>query len=243
MIIIFLGPPGAGKGTQCKELVNCYRLQHLSSGVCLRRERQNGTELGQKVQSYMDSGQLVPDEFIVSMMVEEIKNFNGDTRIVLDGFPRTLSQARELDRLLEQVGKKIDAVLNLQVDDNQLELRITGRRSCPTCGAAYHIVFNKPQKQGHCDADGQILMQRTDDTPEVVSHRIKTCHQQTTPLIEYYQQQQILYLLNGNTSIEKVTAQMCWIIDQLTIEQVVKILFQARPLPRRQKTKQVRDAG
>ena len=214
MIIIFLGPPGAGKGTQCKVLVERYRLGHLSSGDCLRRERENDTGLGRQAQSFMDSGRLVPDELIVSMMIKEIENFNGKAGLVLDGFPRTLGQARELDQALRRVGKKIDAVLNLQVDDKQLEQRITGRRSCPVCGAAYHITFNRPQKEGLCDADGAALVQRRDDTRQVVRQRIKTYHQQTSPLIAYYQQKGIIHHLNGNAHIGKVTDRMCWIIDR-----------------------------
>ncbi|KPK75295.1 MAG: adenylate kinase [Phycisphaerae bacterium SM23_30] len=218
MIIIFLGPPGAGKGTQCKVLVDRYRLRHLSSGDCLRRERENDTDLGRRAQSFMDSGRLVPDELIVSMMIKEMENVNGKAGLVLDGFPRTLGQARELDKALRQVGKKIDAVLNLQVDDKELEQRITGRRSCPACGAAYHITFNRPQKEGLCDSDGAALVQRSDDTRGVVRQRIKTYHQQTAPLIAYYKQKNILHQLDGNTEIEKVTAQMCRLVDQLAVD-------------------------
>jgi adenylate kinase len=217
MIIVFLGPPGAGKGTQCKILVERHRLEHLSSGDCLRRERQNGTELGRKAQSYMDSGNLVPDDLIVAMMIKEIESFEEKAGIVLDGFPRTLDQARELDRALDREGKKIDAVLNLEVEDGDLETRVTGRRSCPVCGAAYHIVFNMPRKEGVCDADGEPLTQRADDTTEVVKARIKTYHQQTTPLIAYYQEKSILHHLDGNVNIELVTAEMCRVIDRLVL--------------------------
>ena len=187
MIVIFLGPPGAGKGTQCQVLVERYRLNHLSSGDCLRRERRNHTELGQKAQSYMDQGQLVPDELIVAMMMKEIKKTGVGAGVVLDGFPRTVGQAQELDRLLERAGKTIDVVINLMVDDNELELRITGRRSCPACGAAYHIVFNMPRQENICDNCGQTLMQRSDDIAEVVRNRIATYHRQTAPLVDFYQ--------------------------------------------------------
>ncbi|MFC1783716.1 adenylate kinase [Planctomycetota bacterium] len=243
MIIVFLGPPGAGKGTQCKTLVERYRLKHLSSGDCLRQERRKGTRLGRKAQSFMDSGQLVPDDLIVAMMMKEIKNINGEASVVLDGFPRTLGQARQLDELVEKAGKKIDAVLNLQVDDNELEQRITGRRSCPSCGAAYHIAFNLPESEGLCDADDQSLVQRQDDTPKVVQKRIKTYHQQSAPLIKYYQERGVLHHLDGNANIKRVTSKISWLLDRLAVEHVLKVIFQARPLPPEPKSKRIRDAG
>ena len=243
MIIIFLGPPGAGKGTQCKELVNRYRLQHLSSGDCLRRERRNGTELGLKAQSYMDSGQLVPDDLIVAMMIKEIKKVNGDGGVVLDGFPRTIDQAQRLDELLEKAGKKIDAVLNLQVDNNELEQRITGRRSCPKCGATYHITFHPPIKEGICDADREVLVQRPDDTPEIVQNRIKTYHQQTAPLIEYYQNKGILHNLDGNAHIKKITSKMYLFLDRLEVEPIVKAAAQPPAKPAEQESKRIHDTG
>ena len=215
MIIVFLGPPGAGKGTQCKVLVERYRMNHLSSGDCLRRERQNNTELGQKAQSYMDNGQLVPDELIVAMMMKEIEKTGVGAGVVLDGFPRTVGQAHELDRLLERTGKTIDVVINLQIDDNELEIRITGRRSCPDCGAAYHIVFNMPHQENICDNCGQTLTQRSDDTAEVVKNRIATYHRQTAPLIDFYQQKNILKSLDGNAAIEKITANLCRLMDEM----------------------------
>jgi len=215
MIIVFLGPPGAGKGTQCKVLVERYRMNHLSSGDCLRRERQNNTELGQEAQSYMDNGQLLPDKLIVAMMMKEIEKTGVGTGVVLDGFPRTVGQAHELDRLLERTGKTIDAVINLQVVDNELEIRITGRRSCPACGAAYHLVFNMPHQENICDNCGLTLIQRSDDTAEVVKNRIVTYHRQTAPLVDFYQQKNILKSLDGNAAIEKITANLCHLMDEM----------------------------
>ncbi len=203
MIVVFLGPPGAGKGTQCKRLVEKYHLNHLSSGDILRRERREGTTLGKKAQSYMDSGALVPDDLIVAMMTKEINAASGN--VVLDGFPRTLPQAEALDAALKKDGAKIDAVLNLDVDDNKLEERITGRRSCGKCGAAYHTTFMPPKKRDICDACGAALVQRPDDTPEVVRHRIKTYHEQTAPLVSYYSKKGVCHDIDGNADIEKVT--------------------------------------
>ena len=203
MIIVFLGPPGAGKGTQCKILADRYNLKHLSSGDILRRERKEGTDLGQKAQEYMDSGQLVPDELIVAMMSRGITggSDNGSADVILDGFPRTITQAQE--------------VLNLEVDDDKLEERITGRRSCSVCGTAYHITFNQPKQEGICDKDGAELLQRSDDTAEVVRSRIQTYHEQTAPLVTYYQEKGNIHSIDGNVAIENVTQAMCEVMDGL----------------------------
>jgi adenylate kinase len=215
MIVVFLGPPGAGKGTQCKLLVDRYGLRHLSSGDILRRERQQDTDLGKKAQAFMDSGQLVPDDLIVAMMIKEMSgNQNGDG-FVLDGFPRTLGQAAELDKALKNVRKKVDVVLDLEVDDNKLELRVTGRRTCSQCGTAYHVVFNPPQKDGLCNLDGAALVQRSDDTPDVVRNRIKTYHQQTAPLISYYEKQSNLHRIDGNIDINLVTKSLFHVMDSV----------------------------
>ena len=217
MIIVFLGPPGAGKGTQCKILADRYKIKHLSSGDILRRERQQASQLGQKAQKYMDSGQLVPDDLIVAMMSKEITGDTGNSSagVILDGFPRTITQAQELDKALEAAGKNVDAVLNLQVDDEKLEHRITGRRSCSACGTAYHITFNKPKQEGICDKDGAELVQRSDDTTKVVRNRIQTYHEQTAPLVTYYQKKDNIHSIDGNGAIENVTQAMCEVVDGL----------------------------
>ena len=214
MIVVFLGPPGAGKGTQCKMIVDRYGLKHLSSGDILRRERKEGTELGRKAQSYMDSGQLVPDDLIVAMMMTELANVTG-AGFVLDGFPRTLGQARELDKALQAVSKTVDAVLNLDVDDAKLEERITGRRSCPACGTAYHLTFNAPKALGDCDKGCGALTQRPDDTSEVVQQRIKTYHDQTSPLVEYYQKRDNVHTIDGNVEIGQVTKSLFAVLDEI----------------------------
>jgi adenylate kinase len=185
MRIVLLGAPGAGKGTQCKNIVVQYGLLHLSSGDILRQERAEGTELGEKAQSFMDSGALVPDDIIIEMMTGAIKKAP-DAGFLLDGFPRTVNQAVALDKALAANGMSIDFVLNLEVDDDVVAKRITGRRSCPECGAVYHIEHLKPKTEGVCDNDGVELVQRPDDTSEVVANRLKTYHQQTEPLVDYY---------------------------------------------------------
>jgi len=202
MRIVLLGAPGAGKGTQCKRIVDGYRLAHLSSGDILRRHRAAGTELGKKARSYMDSGGLVPDEVIVAMMVEEIKR-TGEGGFVLDGFPRTVNQARELDKALASNGRKIDLVLNLKIDDELVFQRMTGRRSCPVCGAVYHVENLKPKVEGICDRDGAELVQRPDDAREVVAERLETYHRLTEPVVDYYKDNNTVYDIDAGLSVDE----------------------------------------
>jgi len=185
MRVVLLGAPGAGKGTHCKRIVTRYGLLHLSSGDILRRERAEGRELGKKAQSYMDAGTLVPDDLIVEMMSKAIQGAPG-RGYVLDGFPRTVKQAEALDRALAKSKSGIDVVINLQVDDSVVVERITGRRSCPKCGAVYHVKNMPPKREGICDHDGAALVQRPDDTAEVVKNRLATYYEQTEPVVEYY---------------------------------------------------------
>ncbi len=198
MRLILLGPPGAGKGTQCKRIIEKYGMVHLSSGDILRAERAGNTELGQKAQSYMDSGQLVPDDVIIGMMIGAMKTASGG--YVLDGFPRTVVQGEELDKALAEAGEKVDGIVNLQVPDEILLARLTGRRSCPACGAVYHIENLKPKIDGVCDKDGEELVQRPDDKSEVVANRLKTYHEQTAAVVGYYKG-------NGNVIINVDAAQ------------------------------------
>ena len=203
MKVVLLGAPGAGKGTQCKSIVARYELLHLSSGDILRQERAEGSELGKKAQAYMDSGALVPDEIIIEMMAKAIGKAPAGG-FILDGFPRTLNQAVELDKSLVASGQKIDAVLNLEIDDNVVTKRITGRRSCPECGAVYHIENLKPKNEGICDKDGTELVQRSDDTEEVLANRLKTYHQQTEPLVDYYKKNGTVYNFEADRNPDDV---------------------------------------
>jgi adenylate kinase len=203
MRIVLLGAPGAGKGTQCKRVVDRYGLLHLSSGDILRQERSEGSELGRKAQSYMDSGGLVPDQIIVEMMTKTIKRAS-EKGYVLDGFPRTVNQAIELDRSLTGDHEQIDVVINLQVDDRVVIERITGRRSCPKCGEVYHIKNLKPKVDGICDNDGTELIQRPDDTPEVVANRLKTYYEQTEPVVDYYKRNRTVYEVDANGNADDI---------------------------------------
>ena len=214
MKLILLGPPGAGKGTQCKRIIEKYGMTHLSSGDILRAERKANSELGQKAQSYMDSGGLVPDDLIIDMMIGAIKK--ASEGYVLDGFPRTVAQGEGLDAALEKAGEKIDAIVNLQVPDEPIMARMTGRRSCPVCGAVYHIENLKPNVEGQCDNGCGELVQRKDDTPEVVSHRLKTYHEQTAVVVGYYQSKGNTILdIDANQDIDKVTADIFSKLDAL----------------------------
>ena len=216
MRIILLGAPGAGKGTQCKRIVDKYGLSHLSSGDILRQERAADSELGKKAQSYMDSGGLVPDELIVKMMAEAISKVP-EAGFVLDGFPRTINQAAELDKSLALAGQKIDAVLNLNVDDQLVAQRMAGRRSCPECGEVYHIDNLKPKVEGVCDNDGAKLIQRADDSLEIVENRLKAYHRQTEPVVGYYKENNTVYEINANNKADEVSNLIIDNLDALVL--------------------------
>jgi len=203
MRVVLLGAPGAGKGTHCKRIVEKYGVLHLSSGDILRRERAQGTPLGQKAQGYMDAGALVPDDLIVEMMSKAIKAAP-EAGYVLDGFPRTVNQAEVLDKALSGDGDGIDVVINLEVDDSVVLERITGRRSCPKCGAVYHVKNMPPKKEGVCDNDGAALVQRPDDTAEVVKNRLATYYEQTKPVVDYYQARRTVYNIPADGNADDV---------------------------------------
>ena len=216
MKLILLGPPGAGKGTQCKRIIDQYGMIHMSSGDILRAERKANSELGQKAQSYMDSGALVPDDLIIDMMIGAIQKAP-ESGYVLDGFPRTVAQGEGLDAALQKAGEKIDAIVNLQVPDEPIVARMTGRRSCPVCGAVFHIVNQKPKVEGQCDMGCGELVQRPDDTPEVVCNRLKIYHEQTAAVAGYYKSVGKKFIeINANQSVDEVTACVLAELDKLS---------------------------
>lgn len=214
MRIILLGAPGAGKGTLCQRLVARYGLLHLSSGDILRRHRAEGTDLGKKAQSYMDSGALVPDQIIVEMMAAAIEEAPAEG-FMLDGFPRTVEQAVELDKCFSTSGHSIDAVISLEIEDRVVADRLTGRRSCPQCGAVYHMKNLKPKVDGVCDNDGASLVQRPDDNPEVVANRLKTYHEQTEPLVDYYRNNCTVFDVDADRDPDEVSAAVFERLDAL----------------------------
>jgi len=214
MRIVLLGAPGAGKGTHCKRIVAKYGLLHLSSGDILRQESAAGTTLGKKARSFMDTGTLVPDRIIVEMMVGAIKK-SPEKSFVLDGFPRTVNQAVELDKSLACSRQKIDVVLNLIVDDRVVIERLTGRRSCPQCGAVYHVKNLKPRVEGFCDNDGATLVQRQDDSIKVVENRLKVYRRQTKPVVDYYKNANTVCDIDANRNADDVTALVFVYLDSL----------------------------
>ncbi|MGB9761822.1 MAG: adenylate kinase [Caldimicrobium sp.] len=213
MNIVFLGPPGAGKGTQAKILIERYGIPQISTGDMLREHRAKGTELGKKAQEYMDKGQLVPDEIILGMVKERLSQPDCQKGFILDGFPRTVAQAEALDKLLEEMGKKLDFALALIVPDELLVERLTGRRTCKSCGMMYHIKYKPPKVDNKCDVCGGELYQRPDDNEETVRNRLKVYHESTAPLIEYYRKKGILREIDGGKSIEEITQQIIQILE------------------------------
>jgi adenylate kinase len=211
MNLVILGPPGAGKGTQATRLAETFSLEHLSSGDVLRAERAKGSELGKKVAKFMDDGALVPDEIIVDAILAQLADLDGQG-VLLDGFPRTVAQAESLDAALAKVGKKVDLVPSLQVPDEPIVDRITGRRTCPTCNAVYHVVTLPPKQEGVCDKDGTALIQRPDDTAEVVQQRLSAYHEQTAPVEAYYRDKGVLAEVDGTQDIDAVTAALVEVV-------------------------------
>ena len=211
--IILLGAPGAGKGTQAKKIVERYGVPQVSTGDLLREHVAKGTELGRKAKTIMDRGELVPDELVCGMVAERLSRPDSDRGFILDGFPRTVAQARWLDEFLgtkvfeNQKGARIQpVVINIAVGYNQLLQRLTGRRSCPTCGRIYNVYFQPPRVADVCDADGSKLQTRRDDCEEVISERLKAYEKQTLPLAEYYRGKGQLREVNGEQTPESVTA-------------------------------------
>ncbi|QSX06010.1 adenylate kinase [Sedimentibacter sp. zth1] len=205
MRAILLGPPGAGKGTQAETIVNEFKIPHVSTGDMFRKNIKEQTQLGKKVKSYLDKGALVPDELTVEIVKDRISQVDCKNGFLLDGFPRTLEQANALDNVLSELGQKLDYVINIEVDSKLLIDRAVGRRICKDCGQTYHLLFNKPTKEGVCDKCGGELYQRKDDTEETVANRINVYQNQTQPLIEYYTNKGCIININGEQSIDKVS--------------------------------------
>lgn len=206
MSLVLLGPPGAGKGTQATRISQRMGLVHLSSGDILRAERKALTELGRQAQDYMDRGALVPDDVILSMMMDHIGRPEVRNGYLLDGFPRTLVQAQGLDERLDERNQRLDTVVSIEVDDHEVTKRLTGRWSCPGCGRIYHETFSPPSESGRCNDCGEALTRRKDDMPEVVRQRLRTYHEETKPLIAYYRQRGVLRSVTGAGEVDDVTA-------------------------------------
>ncbi|MDO4265074.1 MAG: adenylate kinase [Eubacteriales bacterium] len=204
MKIIMLGAPGAGKGTQAINIAKEYDIPHVSTGDIFRANIKNGTELGKAAKEYMDAGKLVPDEITIGMLLDRISEEDCKNGYVLDGFPRTIPQAESLKDALTKRGEKIDFAVDIEVPDTEITARMTGRRSCPKCGATYHIKFNPTKQEGVCDECGGELVQRADDKPETVEKRLHVYHEQTQPLIDFYEKEGVLCTIDGTVAPKDV---------------------------------------
>ncbi len=204
MKIIMLGAPGAGKGTQAKKIAEKYGVPHISTGDIFRANIKNGTELGKKAKTYMDQGLLVPDELVVELVADRITQDDCAKGFVLDGFPRTIPQAEALDAALEKMGTSMDYAIDVDVPDENIINRMSGRRACLDCGATYHIVTIPTKVEGICDTCGSKIVLREDDKPETVQKRLEVYHAQTQPLIEYYKKQNVLRTVDGTQPMDAV---------------------------------------
>lgn len=204
MKIIMLGAPGAGKGTQAKKIADKYSVPHISTGDIFRANIKNNTELGQKAKTYMDKGELVPDELVVDLIMDRFKEADCANGYVLDGFPRTIPQAEALDAALRAQEESVDYAINVEVPDENIIRRMSGRRACVGCGATYHIQYNPTKVEGVCDACGERLILRADDKPETVKNRLTVYHEQTQPLIDYYSKKGVLAEVDGTKEMENV---------------------------------------
>jgi adenylate kinase len=215
--LIMLGPPGAGKGTQAERLKDDFGLPYIGTGELLRKHKDEGTELGTEAASYMDNGDLVPDELVIRMILSEIDEKGADG-FLLDGYPRSVGQADALDEALEENGRSLTAALLIDVDDETVIQRLSGRRQCRN-GHLYHVLFNPPKNEGHCDLDGTKLGQRDDDRPETVKKRLATYHSKTEPLIDYYEQRGILRRFDGSREPSEVHQHVRATLAMLRLEE------------------------
>lgn len=199
-----MGLPGAGKGTQAEKIKEKHNIPHISTGDMFRLAIKEGTELGKKAKGYLDEGALVPDEVTNGIVEERLSMPDCEKGFLLDGFPRTIPQAKTLDDILNKLNKKIDHVIHIDVPEDKLLQRLTGRRICPTCGATYHVIFNPPKEEGICDIDGSKLVQREDDTEETVKNRLEVNISQTQPLLDFYEEKGVLMPINGDQHIDDV---------------------------------------
>lgn len=206
MNLILMGPPGAGKGTQADMIKAAYPVPHISTGDMFREAVQQGTAMGLKAKSYMEQGQLVPDEVTIGIVEERLAQPDCQQGFLLDGFPRTIVQAEALDQVMKKLGGRIEAAINIAVPDEVLIQRTTGRVSCAACKTVYHTVFSPPAQAGVCDKCGGKLLQRSDDQEETARRRLEVYHQQTSPLLGYYQQRGILYSIDGDRAANQVFA-------------------------------------
>ncbi|HEX2072079.1 MAG TPA: adenylate kinase [Thermoleophilaceae bacterium] len=217
--LILLGPPGAGKGTQAERLVEDFDLPYYATGDILRAAVKEGTGLGREAKQYMDRGDLVPDDVICGVIAERIDSPEALDGFLLDGFPRTLPQAEALERSLDPLGRRLTAVLSIEVTDDELVRRLSGRRVCERNGHPYHVEFDPPKNAGFCDQDGSPLIQRDDDREETIKHRLEVFHDQTEPLVDLYEAQGLLRRFDGSRSPDEVHAHIRATLATLRLEE------------------------
>jgi len=213
MKIVLLGPPGCGKGTQAKNIVDTYHIPQISTGDILREALKQGTPLGVEAKKYMDQGLLVPDDLVVKIVEERLQQEDCKPGFILDGFPRTVAQAEALDTTLSRMGLNLEHTLSIEVDEEELIKRLTGRRICRKCGESYHIAFNPPRQEGICNSCQGALYQRDDDKEETIRNRLKVYQDQTAPLINFYKNKNILHSIAGIGSIEEITERINSVIN------------------------------
>ncbi|WP_026907494.1 adenylate kinase [Paucisalibacillus globulus] len=214
MNLLLMGLPGAGKGTQAEKISEKYKIPHISTGDMFRSAIKEGTELGIKAKSFMDQGALVPDEVTIGIVKERLSKDDCEKGFLLDGFPRTTRQAEALQTLLSEINQEIDHVLHVKVPEEKLVERLSGRRICPTCGRAYHVMYNPPEKEGICDRDGSALIQRDDDKPETVKNRLAINIEQSKPLLDFYDDKGYLVTLDGDQDIDIVFQDIQSVIEK-----------------------------
>ena len=215
MNLILLGPPGAGKGTQASRIIDKFKIPQISTGDILRAAVREGTEMGKEAQKYMNEGKLVPDSVVIGIIRERLAQDDCKNGYLLDGFPRTLPQAEELNKILNTLNSKLDAVISIEVPDEEIITRITGRRMCKNCGAVYHVKFSPPEKDGICDKCGGELYQRDDDNEATVRERLSAYKAQTEPLKEFYGKQGLLKEVNGTGDIDKIYSDIEEILKEI----------------------------
>jgi adenylate kinase len=219
--LILFGPPGAGKGTQAERLSGDFQVPFISTGDMLRANVKDGTDLGKEAKRYMDAGDLVPDELIVSMAADRLQHEDALDGFILDGFPRTVEQAKALDRLASELGRRVTAALLIDVPDEELVRRLSGRRVCVKAGHNYHVEFDPPKHEGICDQDGSRLVQRDDDKPEVIRNRLRVYHEQTAPVIDYYDEQGVMRRIDGTRNPAEVHDHIRAVIATMLLEENV----------------------
>src|SRR5699024_9877866 len=212
---IIMGLPGAGKGTQAAKIIKKHSIPHISTGDMFRLAIKNETDLGKQAKAFMDQGELVPDEVTVGIVKERLSQSDAKGGFLLDGFPRTIEQAEALNKIMEDLGSQIDQTINIDVPEEELMNRLTGRRICETCGATYHLVFNPPKEEGICDLDGGKLYQREDDNPDTVANRLEVNIKQTTPLLNFYKELGVLSTVDGSKDIDEVFEEIDEILNDL----------------------------